>query len=457
MRFLKQFALAISLAIISLTLMSTPHVIRAADISWPAANGKLAVNDISWLFPMPATGADLANEISLSAVSGPVDAITLAPSPAWSDSAMKQYFGLVPRFSKVHGTNFSVALPARLMDRSVWYIAGVRLDPGAPGLSDDVHAQFGQQPQIRLIVQPVFKNDDGTVQVLDIAAHLIFSYSSGREDAAEAECFRRPVADMAKLSAIAEDAVALKLKLASGGIGGTKIRTDGTLLGVHPALKSKATAAGFRGEVLAFLNRHLPEGRLTSMAVAGIPGDLEQPFMFLAMGEKSDKPGEFNPVPGPALNPDDLGAGEFGQMLSFINGGTIEPVPAPNNLNPVTCRHSAMKPPLPAEGRKGLATAELFAGNAKPERIKEIVSLIGDVKRSHFFNTDCLSCHTDTRLGLGVPGISFPGIDDAVLPRERYNVRNFGWFPGSGATATNRTLQETIESVDYFNEHVLGK
>ena len=450
MRFVKQFA-----AFLSLAVFSAP-VTMAADVTWPKVDEVLAVDDISWLFPMPKDAASFDATIALNDVSGPVDAVSGAVSPPWSDSAMAQYFGIVPKFSKVHGTNFSAELADRLKSRAVWRIAGVRIDPGAPGTSEEIHGQFGQQPQIRLIVQPVIKEDDGTIQVLDIAAHLIFSFASGREGPAAEGCFPRPVADMEKLAAIAKDAVALKAKLASGGIGGVKISTHDALLGVHPALKSGKAAAGFRSEVLAFLNRHLPTGHLSSMAIAGLPGESGEPWIFLAMVENPAEPGKFLPVPGPALNPVDMAAGEFGQMLSFLGGGEIAPAPAPNNLNAITCKHTALRPPLPAEGRKGLATAELIGRDADPARIREIVSLIGDPKRSHFFNTDCLSCHTDTRLGVGVDGVSFPGIDSAALPRGPYNVRNFGWFPGGGATATNRTLQEALESAAYLNEQVLG-
>lgn len=448
MCFLKPYALVLSLLIASLT-----NACYAADL--PGKPGELlAVNDISWLLPMPEKPADFAKAISLQDVLGPPDPGGATTAPVWSDSAMKQYFGLASsKFGKVEGTEIGIVLTDRLKDRAVWHISGVRIDPGAPGATDGVAAQFGQQPQIRLIAQPVIKGSDGTPEVLDIAAHLVYSYSTRSDVFAQAGCFPKQIPNMEKVSEIARDVQNLKMRLAQGEIGGKKIKTGDVPLGIHPAFKSAATAVAFRDEILAFLNRRLPEGRLTSMAIAGRPGDNGDAWIFLAMGENPRAQGEFFPVPSPALN-----GAQFSQMLTISGPGNILPSPAPNNLNATTCQHAALKVPLPLEGRKGLATAELFSGKPSKERVREIVDLIGDPVKSHFFNTDCLSCHTDTRLGIEFLGAdAFPGIDPDVLPKDIHNVRNLGWFPDEGPTATNRTLTETVESLVFFNEHVLGK
>ena len=44
-------------------------------------------------------------------------------------------------------------------------------------MSDEIRSQFGQFPEIRLIVQPVTRNPDGTPKVHDIAGHLIFDFT----------------------------------------------------------------------------------------------------------------------------------------------------------------------------------------------------------------------------------------------------------------------------------------
>jgi hypothetical protein len=55
-----------------------------------------------------------------------------------------------------------MGLPPAAQSIDNWYVAGIRVDAGAPGLSDDIRGQFGQTPEIRLIIQPVTRNADGT-------------------------------------------------------------------------------------------------------------------------------------------------------------------------------------------------------------------------------------------------------------------------------------------------------
>lgn len=97
-------------------------------------------------------------------------------------------------------------------------------------------------------------------------------------------------------------------------------------------------------------------------------------------------------------------------------------------------------------------------------RVRQTVDLIADPTRSHFFNTDCVSCHTDTRRALDLLGdVEIPGVAKNVLPREKWNVRNFGWFPSFfrkgavEATATRRTAAETAAVVDFINRNGLAK
>ena len=448
MRTMPLFALALVLAA-PVSWLAAP--VTAADVVG-TSNEPLAVNDISWLFPMPEMPADLASAISLSDVNGPSATGTAGATPAWSDSAMKQYFAIVDKFGAVAGENFRIGLSERIRNRAVWHIAGVRIDPGAPGLSPEIVAQFGRQPQIRLIVQPIVDDGSGGLQVLDIAAHLIFSFTSGRDTPAQPGCFPRPIPDMAKVKAIAVDAKDLRTRLANGQIRGTAIQTKGKPLGLHPAFKSAATSTGFRSEVLAFLNKHLPQAQLTSMAVAGLPDDFGEPWMFLAMFENPPGSGQFTPAPSPALGFEQFPERKFAEALSFLTDKNVLPTPAPNNLAAITCQHSALAAPLPVAGRKGVATSELFDGEVPKERARQIVDIIGNPAQSHFFNADCVSCHTDTRLGIDLLGLgTFTGIDKDALPKSQWNVRNFGWFPDQGPTATNRTLQESLESLAEFN------
>ncbi len=56
---------------------------------------------------------------------------------------------------------------------------------------------------------------------------------------------------------------------------------------------------------------------------------------------------------------------------------------------------------------------------------------------------------------------SFDGLDSAVLPKDDWVLRNFGWatFPGPtpAATASRRTAAETAEVVKFINAQLLPK
>jgi hypothetical protein len=168
----------------------------------------------------------------------------------------------------------------------------------------------------------------------------------------------------------------------------------------------------------------------------------------------------FVPVPGPTLD-----GRTVAQQLSFRGDKHVIPAPVTNNQNPITCRHAAFQnPPLPAAERKGVATENFFDGQLVESRTKEIVDVIADPKQSHFFNTDCVSCHTDTRQAMDrVKNFTVPGVNPQVLPKENWNVRNFGWFPSFfrpgiiDATVTRRTATETAEVVAFINKELLGK
>jgi hypothetical protein len=60
----------------------------------------------------------------------------------------------------------------------------------------DIDAQYGQLLEIRLIIQPIIKNPEGSPKVLDIAGHLIFDFVILPPPAAPSDCFPRFQPDM---------------------------------------------------------------------------------------------------------------------------------------------------------------------------------------------------------------------------------------------------------------------
>jgi len=170
--------------------------------------------------------------------------------------------------------------------------------------------------------------------------------------------------------------------------------------------------------------------------------------------------GGFVPVHSPTLD-----GQQFAQMLA--PAGTIPrvvPAPHTNNLNPVTCKSAAVSATsLPVANRSGVATADVFVASPPPtDKTKQILDVIADPAKSHFFNTDCVSCHTETRRSMELLQVTtVPGIDSAALPNGPWDVRNFGWAPAPKgsfqATVTRRTANETAAVVAFINAELIGK
>jgi hypothetical protein len=427
----------------------------------------LSVNDVSILFPGPATAADMKRIIAVSDIVSPNAQDASKSDPVWPAAVFQQFVGIAnSNFSQVGvaGGQKQIGLPAAAQSVTAWFVSGIRIDAGAPGLSSDVRAQFGQLPEIRLIIQPITLGADGTPKVLDIAGHLIFDFINAAQDppppgTSLADCRQRPTADTATFSSVVADVTAIRDKLRDGKLGGKKVDTAGLPLGVHPGLLDATTATNLRAEILAFLGRHISAQRLDAMAIAGLPNGAPAPWIFLSMvkvppGVVPTLPnGGFAPVNGPTLD-----GVQFAEL--FQPAGTIPrvvPEPHTNNLNAITCKNAAVsKTSMPVANRSGVATAELFAATPpSPERIGQVLSTVADPNKSHFFNTDCVSCHTETRRAMDLQGVKdIPGLNPAVLPGGQWNIRNFGWSPtgkGAQATATRRALNETTAVVNAIN------
>jgi hypothetical protein len=418
------------------------------------ATKPLSGNDVTILFPPPKTAADLANLIALSDLAGP----TGSPQRLWSEEDFGRFIAIAENPERADAPASSVhkiSLPDEVKKIGAWFVAGIRIDPGAPGLSKEVIAQFGRQPQVRLIIQPVTNGPDG-FRVHDIAGHLIFSFGLSPPDPPLDGCapFPRSKPDDVAFKVVVRDVAALRDQLAAGKFGGAKVATTGDL-NVHPGLVG-ASAKPFRDALKAMLEKHLSPQRVFTMAAMGL--DEPEPWIFVSMLKV---PGVgFMAVPGPTLD-----GRQVAQMLSFRGGKHVVPQPSTNNENPISCRHAALQnPPLPKADRKGVSTSAFIDGNVGDARVNEIVNIIADPKKSHFFNTDCVSCHTETAqpLAKNVKNFTVPGVSKKVLPKEDWNVRNFGWFPsflqgGAAATITRRTAAETAEVVSFINKELLNK
>jgi hypothetical protein len=438
---------------------SSPRTQSAVAPIQPIA--PLSANDVSWLFPPPTRAADFMNLIAVHDVTTPNLQDPTKRDPIWPDSIFQQFLTIVngPE-ANVADTKAQISLPTEARSIEAWFIAGIRIDAGAPGLSADIRAQYGQLPEIRLIIQPVIKNPDGSPKVLDIAAHLIFDFVIFPPDAPVAvDCFPRFQPDMSTFNPVVADMEALRTRLSNGQLGSHAVSTAGVPLGIHPGLADPSTSNNVRNEMLSFLERHISAQRLGSMAIAGLPANASEPWIFLSI--RRDRPGHFAAVHGPTLD----GAQQFAQTLN--PAGTdprVIPEPHTNNLNPITCKNAAVSPTsVPIAQRHGVSTSTVFASPAlSADQTKQILDTIADPSRSFFFNTDCVSCHTETRLARDLLKVTdIPGVNAAVLPSDQWNVRNFGWSPsGKGlaqATVTRRTATETGAVVTFINSELIAK
>lgn len=420
----------------------------------------LSANDVSWLFPAPTSAADLANLIAVRDVSTPNPQDPSKRDPIWPDSVFQQFLTIVngPQ-AQVAGTNAQISLPTEARSIDAWFIAAIRIDAGAPGFSSDIRAQYGQLPEIRLIIQPVIKNPDGSPRVLDIAGHLIFDFVTLPPDPPlTADCFPRSQADMSAFMPVVADVAALRTKLNNGQLGPHAVSTTGVPLGVHPGLADPATANNVRNEMLSFLERHISAQRLGSMAIAGLPANAPAPWIFLSI--LGDRAGHFGPAHGPTLDGDQ----QFAQLLNPAGTNPrVVPEPHTNNLNPITCKNAAVSPTsLPIAQRSGVSTSAAFGTPAPSvDQTKQILDTIADPTKSFFFNTDCVSCHTETRRAMDLLKVTdIQGINPAALPNGQWDVRNFGWSPsakGPQPTVTRRTAAETAAVVTFINSELLAK
>ena len=423
----------------------------------PSQPRPLAANDVSILFPAPRNAKDLTNLIAMSTLERPcrqrarLVGRRLRPVPGDRRKSGGR---------RSPNTYLPLRLPAEVKQIDAWFIAGIRIDPGAPGLSKEIIEQYGQQPQIRFIAQPVTRvrrHYQGARHRRPSDLQLL--RPATRPAGSGCSACRAPKPDMAAFQPVIRDTVALRDQLASGKFGNAKVDTAGPL-NVHPGLVG-ASAVPFRNALKGFLETHLVSARLSAMAVMGLAEP--EPWIFIAMAKLPDTSGQlvFVPVPGPTLD-----GAQVAQMLNFRGGPQVVPAPVTNNQNPITCRHAAFqKPPQPVERTQGRGDGGIYrrqrvgrphSGDRRHRRRSEEEPLLQ-------YRLHQLSYRHRPASDSAWQNFKVEGVAPAVLPKEDWNVRNFGWFTSflktgpAVPTATRRTATETAEVVEFINRELLGK
>ncbi|MEZ6032001.1 MAG: hypothetical protein R3C17_02845 [Planctomycetaceae bacterium] len=442
------------------------------SISLPvqAQSAKVDSCDVTWLWPVPANAAAADALISMD------DLKSSDGNPVWSDKAFTELLAIIDSNASAvkvsANTSRKIGLLPEFRNNKAWKIAAVRIDPTAPGGDEKLREQFGEIPQIRLIVQPVTVTA-GMVTVHDFASHVVFSYVTGVDGT-------KKLPNRDKFKSILSDVQAIKKLCGDKGV-----QTTGAKLGVHPGLVNNAVPE-FTAKAKELLQKHLDASHLSAMAMMGLQNP--EPWIFVATFQpKPTDPFQALPIPvftdpGAASPADKIKTAE---MLTFRDTPHIQPVPHTNNRNPATAVLSV----LPAQ-RRGVSTSPLFEASLNKDasaligtdaagqavfdaelKNKDLADWVANPAVSHFFNTDCVSCHTESqrRTILNLPASSFAfkwpdgvaPMDPAVAQKQRWNVHNIGWFPdtfGTGmtsATISQRTANETAEVVKFVNEKYL--
>jgi hypothetical protein len=408
----------------------------------------LDVNDVSFLWPVPQTKADVDALISLADETSDG---TILP-----DSVFK---ALMKKAKAVSVGNAAIRFPdPQFEDAKTWKVAGIRVNPTALGSNPQALGR-AEVPGVRLIVQPVtIDADNEHVHVHDFAAHVVFNYilppQPGQPIKPDKEAFGKIVDDLRQI----------KKSLGAGQ------NTTGAELNVHPGFKGDP--APLTAKLKAIIKnrlgtKHLDKNQLAAISFMGIPGGFE-PWIFFKVGVDTGSGTLVSiPVSGVFTQPQ-----PESQMLSFlpsIRGAFPMPL-KPSTVTQVST--SLLFPTVPANRLDEPLFPSATDQFAQRCKLRDVADLVANPKITNTTTTDCVSCHTETtRRNLipnltSQPGTAFAlpngisGVASVVVPKDRWNLRNFGWgfnFDGDAkgfiATVSQRAANEAAESADYINKN----
>lgn len=329
--------------------------------------------------------------------------------------------GLLPKdvVDQITGSAKKLAPPIQFSsggdDASKWRVFAMRLDTCAPGINTAfVGGDLTKcSVQVRLIAQPI---GQGSPQ--DISMHIVYTIDS--LDKANVEDIRADI---------------MKIKTASVAAGAP---TDGQPLGVHPGLAK--SDAGVGSAVSGFIKKYAAKQKSLAIAFMGLQADGAEPWQFFA--------GAVVPLGG---NPTFLNLSQVpGQKMPNLPAGSTNVVFQP------------FASPIVSPQPVNLSTATLFANQGKPDTTS-IAFQIENPAQTHFFTTDCVSCHTATQKGVSlqtksnsnrarVPAGITGYVSPTIQQNSSWNLRNFGYFSTSPSVSL-RTVNETVEVVQFMNKN----
>lgn len=414
----------------------------------------LDVNDISFLWPVPQTKADVDALISLND-----DA---ADGKLFSADLLGKLMEEAKTVSVGSGPKIQLPDEVQFKQTKTWKVAGIRVNPSALGTNPIALARGGAIPSFRLIVQPITQNGNA-FQIHDFTAHIVFLQTLPHPD--DTKPFQP---DKDAFDAIIKDLREIKAFLQAAGVN-----TTGQELGVHPGFRFSDKVnevPGFTDRIRSLLKTHANSKRLGVISFMGVPGKNE-PWIFFKIAINN---GALVRVPISGNFGVEPKAQPAAQMLSFASNRNGDVVPAPI-------------PSASALGSGfGVGTALLFRQDVishlddslfpnAPDlpgklKLRHVADFVANSGLRNTGNTDCVSCHTESTRRNNIPGLTAPeeiafkhpeGISKvaaAVLPKDKWNVRAFGWgfnfFTNTGfkPTVTQRAANEAAESADLINK-----
>jgi hypothetical protein len=386
------------------------------------------VNDVSLLFP-------LKNKAPYPAIS--VDAEELIP---------RSIFEAVLRFEDANASMSSLPyLDGKFVgNRKRWFVTSIRIDdcgevfefsPATDGSPVATRGQ-GCQSRLRLVIQPfnLFGNPIAT------AIHLLFKLDS----ASQAGLVR----DLSVVKRISRDTLGLS--------------TDGQPLMLHPGLVAEAASENSNAVALAVRDAVLN-------ALGPAPTDLSRPSLELVTMSLQVAIDHWKFVGGHVEN------GVWNRFVTEFskqyNDGS-DPSLAPG-VEDLACDRNAVclfRPALQVTTPRpsGLVLSEIFQDlpdmkalqvpGYRNDAIHIASEIIDTPSKTHFFNTNCVSCHASSNLRdpekLHTSLDSQPGVTPFVPKRHlsglMNNVINFGYW-GSSPRISTRTASESARVADSLN------
>jgi hypothetical protein len=421
----------------------TTSVIDSPSSQSTNAAEPLDVNDISFLWPVPKTKEDADELISLADVD--------SDGPIMPPAIFK---ALIEMAKTVNVDGRTIQFPdASFEDPRTWKVAGIRVNPTALGTNPKALA-MAEIPGVRLIVQPVTVNGD-IATVNDFAMHVVFNFIQPGTPP------KLIAPNKAIFGPIVQDLRALKASMS--------VQTGGIPLQVHPGFSPDPKPLTDR--LREFLKKHLALSQLdrrqqSAISFMGIPGHFE-PWIFFKV-QVDVATGTLTRIPVSGVF--DSNAPES-EMLSFSNpDGQVEPEP----LLPQAIQNVSTARLFPTVAAADFDNP-IFPGTTNQLllhfKVRDTMDIVANPRITTTLSTDCVSCHTEStrRNAMGnvlsqpgtafKPAVGISGVSADVLPKDAWNLRNFGWgfnFHDGQTfhpTVSQRAANEAAESADYINKN----